>query len=178
MDTPPHWGLQLQGTWRAPGLGRAEVGVLIRVQQLGFGREKERRTVCRLGEFYLRGRDLSYGWWRVGTALRTAPKQGPAGRREERSANYVPRRLCISSASALPGLSLLPLVVNQLFRKSSGAPVDRSPRPRGMKSRPREFRRPSDAHWYSLYFLTLSVDLGFSVFSQPPACLPEIRNCF
>lgn len=90
MDTPPHWGLRLQGTWRAPGLGRAEVGVLIRVQQLGFGREEERRTVSRLGEFYLLGRDLSDGWWRVGTALRTAPKQGPAGEREGGEGNGRP----------------------------------------------------------------------------------------
>lgn len=90
MDTPPHWGLRLQGTWRAPGLGRAEVGVLIRVQQLGFGREEERRTVSRLGEFYLRGRDLLYGWWRVGTTLRTAPKQGPAGQREGGEGNGRP----------------------------------------------------------------------------------------
>lgn len=162
MDTPPHWGLRLQGTWRAPGLGRAEVGVLIRVQQLGFGREEERRTVSSGGILFSGARSLG---WLVESRNRTphSSKAGACGGERgwggERSANYVPRRLYISSASALPGLSLLPLVVSQLFRKSSGAPVDRSPRPRcaGMKSRPREFRRPSDANTSIVFTFSLWV---------------------
>lgn len=53
---PPHWGLRLRGPRRAPGLGRAEAGILIRVQQLRPGREGGRRTVSRLGDFHLLGR--------------------------------------------------------------------------------------------------------------------------
>ena len=122
---------------------------------------------------------LSGGWWTVGTALRTAPKQGPAGQRGwggERSASYVPRRRCVSSASALPGL-LLPLsVVSQLFRNSSGAPAGRSPRPScaGMKSRPREFRRPSEANTSIVFTFSLWVWTWVAAFFlQPLACSPE-----
>ena len=113
-------------------------------------------------EFYFRGRDLSDGWWRVGTALRTAPKQGPAGEREGGEGNgrpitfledYVYLQLVLyQDFHSCP-------VVSQLFRKSSGAPVDRSPRPRcaGMKSRPREFRRPSDANTSIVFTFSLWV---------------------
>lgn len=84
---------------------------------------------------------------------------GERGWGGEQSANYVPRRQCISSASALPGLLLQPLVVKQLFRTGSGAPVGRSPRPRcaGMKSRPREFRRPSEANTSIVFTFSLWV---------------------
>lgn len=122
---------------------------------------------------------LSGGWWRVGTALRTAPKQGPAGQRGwggERSASYVPRRRCVSSASALPGLLLPPSVVSQLFRNSSGAPAGRSPRPScaGMKSRPREFRRPSEANTSIVFTFSLWVWTWVAAFFlQPLACSPE-----
>lgn len=106
-DTPPRWGLGLSGGWRLPGpgwpgVGRAEVGVLTRVQQLGLGR----RGVGERDEWHLvRGTSSSATLSGMVVENRhrspTSPKRGPAGERwgwgGNRSANSIPQTLGVFS---------------------------------------------------------------------------------